>query len=272
MNKKICCVNDMPGVGKIALSAMIPILSAKGISVTCLPTALVSNTLDFGKFEILDTSDYMNKTIDVWNELGFKFDCISTGFMVNPQQVSLVEKLIMNQKKESLLVVVDPIMGDEGKLYNGMNETNVAIMRELSAHADILIPNFTEACFLTNHFFDQGMTLKQANELIHECRALGAKSVVITSAKINNRCCVIGYDHLKDDFFTIDYKLIDVRFPGTGDIFSAVLISETLNGKNLHDATLRAMNVVSDLIRENKEKEEKFLGVNIEEYIEAGRL
>ena len=74
MSKRICCVNDMPGVGKIALSAMIPILSAKGIDTTCLPTALVSNTLDFGKFEILDTSDYMEKSVDIWHELGFNFD------------------------------------------------------------------------------------------------------------------------------------------------------------------------------------------------------
>mgnify|MGYP002519770875 CR=1 FL=1 len=85
--KKICCVNDMPGVGKIALSAMSPILSINGIDVSYLPTALVSNTLDFGKFNILDTSDYMNKTVDIWNELGFKFDCISTGFMINSKQI-----------------------------------------------------------------------------------------------------------------------------------------------------------------------------------------
>ena len=272
MNKKICCVNDMPGVGKIALAAMIPILSAKGISVTCLPTALVSNTLDFGKFEILDTSDYMDKTIDVWKELGFTFDCISTGFMVNPQQVRLVEKLIHNQKKENLLVVVDPIMGDEGHLYNGMSEENVKIMRELSAHADILLPNFTEACYLTSHFYKNNMTLKDANQLIDECRQLGAKSVVITSAKINDHNCVIGYDHLKDDFFTIDFQLIQARFPGTGDIFSAVLIGEVLNGRDLHDAAFKAMNVVSELIKENLDKKEKFLGISIEEFIKEGRL
>lgn len=134
--KKICCVNDMPGVGKIALSAMIPILSAKGIDVTSLPTALVSNTLDFGKFDILDTTDYMDKTVDIWHDLGFRFDCISTGFMVNPRQIDIVEKLINNQKKEDLLVVVDPIMGDEGKLYNGMTDANVEIMRRLSSYAD----------------------------------------------------------------------------------------------------------------------------------------
>ena len=149
--KKICCVNDMPGVGKIALSAMSPILSINGIDVSYLPTALVSNTLDFGKFDILDTSDYMNKTVDIWNELGFKFDCISTGFMINPKQIEIVEKLINNhQDKKDLLVVVDPIMGDDGNLYNGIDESNVSIMRKLSSYADILIPNYTEACFLTD--------------------------------------------------------------------------------------------------------------------------
>lgn len=152
MEKKICCVNDMPGVGKIALAAIIPILSSKGISVSSLTTALVSNTLDFGKFEILDTSDYMNHTVDIWKELGFTFDCIATGFMVNKKQVKIVEKLIQNQHNDHLFVVVDPIMGDNGKLYNGMNEENIEIMRELSSFADLLIPNFTEACLLTEGF------------------------------------------------------------------------------------------------------------------------
>lgn len=100
--KKICCVNDMPGVGKIALSAMMAILSAKGIDVASLPTALVSNTLDFGKFDILDTTDYMEKTVDIWHGLGFRFDCISTGFMVNPRQIHIIEKLINNQKKVNM--------------------------------------------------------------------------------------------------------------------------------------------------------------------------
>lgn len=200
--KKICCVNDMPGVGKIALSAMIPILSAKGVDVTCLPTALVSNTLDFGKFDILDTSDYMEKTVDIWNALGFKFDCIATGFMVNPRQIGIVEKLIGYQNREELLVVVDPIMGDEGKLYNGMDGSNVAILRELSGFADILIPNFTEATYLTDHFYStESISREQAEELLSLCRGLGAKSVVITSAFVDGKHCVIGYDHRKDETF-----------------------------------------------------------------------
>ena len=271
--KKVCCVNDMPGIGKIALSAMIPILSAKGLDVSSLPTALVSNTLDFGKFEILDTTDYMEKTVDVWNELDFHFDCITTGFMVNPRQIGIVEKLIHSQEQKDLLVVVDPIMGDEGTLYNGVTGETVTIMRTLSSYADILIPNFTEACYLTNHFYpEMTMTAEEAAELLTQVRLLGAKSVVITSASINAKSCVIGYDHTKDEAFTIEFDVIDVRFPGTGDIFSAVLVSDVLQGETLYSATEHAMSVVRDIISENLEKKDKFFGVDIERYISEGKI
>lgn len=271
--KKICCVNDMPGVGKIALSAMIPILSAKGISVTTLPTALVSNTLDFGLFEILDTTDYMNKTVEIWNQLGFKYDCICTGFMVNPNQIKIVKQLISNQDRKDLIVVVDPIMGDEGKLYNGMNEVNVQIMKELSALADILIPNFTEATYLVDKFKDKtNITEVESKELIDDCRHLGAKSIVITSAKINNEDCVVGYDHIKDCYFKIPYNHLDVRFPGTGDIFSSVLVSDVLNSYDLEMSTHHAMKVVYELILDNIELSEKYVGVNIEKFIQEGKL
>lgn len=270
--KKICCVNDMPGVGKIALSAMIPILSAKGVDVTCLPTALVSNTLDFGKFDILDTTDYMERAIGIWDELGFSFDCISTGFMVNPKQVDVVEKLI-SQQGENTLVVVDPIMGDEGKLYNGMSDLNISIMRKLSARADILIPNLTEACFLTDLFVgEKCITNDQALDLLNACRALGAKSVIITSVTTREGNYVIGYDHLTDEVFRIKFDMIDARFPGTGDVFSASLVGDVLDGACLRSATENAMKTVSAIIQDNLSKEEKFFGVDIERFIGEGKL
>ncbi|MBQ2698315.1 MAG: pyridoxamine kinase [Firmicutes bacterium] len=272
MTKKICCVNDMPGVGKVALAAMLPILSAKGINVSCLPTALVSNTLDFGKFDILDTSDYMERTIEIWHQLGFRFDCIATGFMVNPRQIAIVEKLIEQQPVEDMLVFVDPIMGDEGKLYNGMSNENVAIMRQLSGYADVLIPNYTEACLLTGTPYAGNMTEAQAEELLGRCRGLGAKSVVITSAVVDGANCVIGYDARQKAGFRIGFELIDVRFPGTGDIFSAVLIADVLNGETLQDATAHAMKAVRDIIADNSHKAEKFYGVDIEKFISEGKL
>lgn len=251
--KRICCVNDMPGVGKIALAAMVPILSAKGFDVSCLPTALVSNPLNLGKFTILDTSGYMENCVDIWQELGFRFDCIATGFMVDPRQVKIVEKLIYNQAGAKPLVVVDPIMADSGKLYNGLDNSHVEIMRKLSGYADILIPNYTEACFLTGCFLeDPSLTTAQARELLDQCRGLGAKSVVITSALVNGKDSVIGYDHKTDETFAIGFDRINVPFLGTGDLFSAVLIAEILNGSTLSSATAHAMQTVKERIKNSK--------------------
>ena len=161
----------------------------------------------------------------------------------------------------------------EGGQYDELSFNNVAIMRKLSSYADILIPNFTEACFLTDHFYN-GDTLSQceSDELIERVRQLGCKSVVITSASVEGKNCVIGYDHTKDEKFKIGFELIDVRFPGTGDIFSAVLASDVLNGECLYTATQHAMETVSNIIIDNLDKNEKFYGVDIERYISEGKL
>ena len=151
-NKNILIINDMPGYGKVALAAMLPILSHMGHNIYNLPTALVSNTLDYGKFTILDTTDYMKKSIAVWKELGFSFDCITTGFLASAEQVDIIRAFIESQRKEDLLVMTDPIMGDEGKLYNGVTEETVENMRRLIGVADVIVPNLTEAEFLTERY------------------------------------------------------------------------------------------------------------------------
>ena len=155
-SKNILIINDMPGYGKVALAAMLPILSNFGHSVYNLPTALVSNTLDCGKFTILDTTEYMKKSISVWKDLGFSFDCITTGFLASAEQVDIIWEFIDSQRKEDLLVMTDPIMADDGKLYNGVTEETVANMRRLIGVADVIVPNLTEATFLTGRYGGQG--------------------------------------------------------------------------------------------------------------------
>jgi pyridoxine kinase len=120
MSKQILLINDMAGYGKVATAAMLPILSYMGLPVYNLPTALVSNTLDYGKFEILDTTDYMEKTLAVWDELGFAFDAVATGFITNARQAQLIANFCGRQQERGVPVFVDPIMGDEGHLYNGI--------------------------------------------------------------------------------------------------------------------------------------------------------
>ena len=181
-SKNILIINDMCGYGKVALAAMLPVLSNLGHSVYNLPTALVSNTLDYGTFTILDTTDYMVKAIAAWKELGFQFDCITTGFLASAAQVGIIRDFIAGQKKEGLLVMTDPIMGDDGKLYNGVTEETVENMRHLIGVADVIVPNLTEAQFLTGlHVGKEGLNQAQARELVDGLLAFGPRSVVITS-------------------------------------------------------------------------------------------
>ena len=271
-SKNILLINDLPGYGKVALSAMLPILSKMGYSLYNLPTALVSNTLDYGKFEILDTTSYMENTIKVWNELGFQFDCISTGFILSSKQVDIITSYIKSQNNPNLLVVVDPIMGDDGKLYNGITQETVAHMKELSSYADILIPNYTEAAFIADLFTDKSsLTKSEINALIDKLVSQGSKSVVITSIieKDSNNHFVCGYDDKSKSYFYLPYDYIPVRFPGTGDIFSAVMIGELLKETSLELSVKKAMDIVAKLIEKNIDSQDKFKGIFIEKDLDS---
>ncbi len=150
MDKQILLINDIAGYGKVATAAMLPILSYMGLPVYNLPTCLVSNTLDYGKFHLLDTTDYIQGVFPVWRELGFRFNAIATGLLASPRQASIVAHYCVEQAKQGTTIFVDPIMGDEGKLYNGVSEESIDSMRLMLSVSDLTYPNYTEACYLTN--------------------------------------------------------------------------------------------------------------------------
>lgn len=269
-SKSILIINDMPGCSKVATAAMLPILSHMGYSVHNLPTAVVSNTLDYGKFALLDTTDYMERAIAVWAELGFQFDCITTGFLASARQVDIIRSFIDSQKKEGLLVMTDPIMGDDGKLYNGVTAESVDNMRRLIGVADVIVPNLTEAEFLTGLYEGQeALSAQQARQVLDALRAFGPRSVIITSGveQESGAYVVWGYDHSEDTYFTIPYRFIKVHFPGTGDMFSAVLVGELLKGRGLQRSVKRAMDVLEKIIFLDRDELDKNRGVRIEKYL-----
>ncbi|MDY3905466.1 MAG: pyridoxamine kinase [Lawsonibacter sp.] len=269
-NKNILIINDMPGYGKVALAAMLPILSNLGHSVYNLPTALVSNTLDYGKFTILDTTDYMVQAIDVWKQLGFQFDCITTGFLASAAQVGIIRDFIASQKKEGLLVMTDPIMGDDGKLYNGVTQETVENMRRLIGVADVIVPNLTEAQFLTGLYQGrESLSREEARRVVDGLLAFGPRSVVITSgvSRESGEHVVWGYEGKTGEYFTIPFRFIRVHFPGTGDMFSAVLVGELLKGQPLRPAVKRAMDVLERLIFLEQDEIEKNKGIRIEKFL-----
>ena len=129
---------------------MWPILSYMGLPVYNLPTCLVSNTLDYGKFHLIDTTDYIQGVFPVWRELGFRFKAIATGLLASPRQADIVAHYCVEQAKRGTTIFVDPIMGDEGKLYNGVSEESIGSMRLMLSVSDLTYPNYTEACYLTD--------------------------------------------------------------------------------------------------------------------------
>ena len=280
MGKRIVLFNDLPGYGKVALAAMVPLFSRMGHFPYQVPTAVVSNTLDFGKFRIQDMTDYMRDTIKVWDELGFDPDCICTGFVLSEEQVELIGDYIRSRKPRmdetqkvdnGCLVMVDPIMADGGKLYNGIGMERVTAMRKLVSYSDVMVPNMTEAGFLTG--ICPGRELASASELrelVDGLHKLSGKSVVITSAQDSetDEHLVCGYDHKSGQYFRVPFTFLPVRVAGSGDIFSTVMTGKLLDGESLEEAVREAVRVLTVLIRDNQSHLDEYKGILVERYWE----
>ena len=277
--KKILLINDVVGYSHVGMVAMLPILPYLGHSTYNLPTSLVSNTLDYGRFNVLDTTDYMRGVLPVWKELGFCFDAVCTGLMFSEEQARLVSAYCSELRQQGTTIFVDPIMGDGGRLYNGITERQVELMREMVAVADLVFPNYTEACYLTDiPWREEGMSWQEAQDMLDRLVEIGTRSALITSAKVEGHNCVVGkrasepvsFAQVQEEgpYFRLDYEEIPGLFHGTGDIFSAVLIGHLLNGETLRQSTRTAMDVVSNLIDRNRNLPDKCCGIPIEQCLD----
>lgn len=274
--KELLIINDMCGYGKVATTAMLPVLSYLGIPTFNLPTAIVSNNLEYGKFNLLDTTEYMKGVFPVWKELGFSFGAIATGFIASENQAEIIADFCSEQQKLGTTIFVDPIMGDEGKLYCGVTESTIKSMRRMVSVAHLIVPNYTEACYLTDiPFTTNPVALNEAYRIVDKLRMIGSQSVIITSMKIQDSSstaeefvnAVVGFNAATGEYFMLPYQEIPVRFPGTGDIFSSVLFGHLLKGDALEISTQKAMDVVAQMIFRSKDQKDKFLGIPIEKYL-----
>ena len=266
--KQILLVNDMVGHSKVGMCAMLPIFSYLGYPTFNLPTALVSNTFNYGKFSSLDTTDFIRKTIGVWEELGFTCDAICTGWMPGEEQAKLISGYCREQHAKGTLVFVDPILGDGGHLYNGVTQSNIEAMREMVGVAHLTFPNYTEAAFLTNQEpKSDSISWEEARQLLDGLCNIGTKSALITSCKVEGQHCVVGFNHFNGEYFQLDYEEIPGQFHGTGDLFSAILIAHLLNNEPLRQSTRIAMDTVYKLIELNKDIEDKKQGILVEKFL-----
>lgn len=276
MTKKILLINDIPGYGKVAVSAMTPILVQKGFELFTLPTMIVSNTLNYGRFAAIDTTEYMKEAVRIWSELGFEFDAVSTGFIANDEQAEFIAEFCRQQADKGVKIFADPIMADNGKLYNSVGEYRVELMKKIISVADCIVPNITEACLLSGREYrEEGCSESELYEIAVALHEKGAGSVLITSALVNEGGekykAVIGYDGQKDCCFSVRFEEIPVKINGSGDTFSAVVLGEVLEGMDLKSAAQKAALAVRELILRNMDAVGEYNGLPIEKDMDIFR-
>jgi pyridoxine kinase len=249
---RVAAIHDLSGFGRASLTVVIPILSSMGVQVCPLPTAVLSSHSAFPNFHAVDLSKDLQPMIDHWKELEVDFDAIYSGYLGAASQVDTVVQFIQDFSKSDPLVVVDPVLGDNGKLYTAFNSEMVEKMKELVSSADVITPNLTEAAFLLNEKHNKGIELSELKEWVLRLADLGPEKVIITSVPngdSRNNSSVIAYNKVDHRFWRVGCDYIPAHYPGTGDAFASVMVGSLLQGDSLPIALDRAVQFISMGVR-----------------------
>ncbi len=251
--KRVAAIHDLAGFGRASLSVIIPILSTMKVQVCPMPTAVLSShTGGFEGFSFVDLTDSMEGYIDHWGKIGLEFDCIYSGFLGSTRQIDIISRFIDRFSTEDNIVVVDPVMGDNGKLYSTMNAKMVKNMRRLIKKADIITPNFTEAAYLLGKTYDLDITENEIKKWLRKLSDMGPEIIIITSvpsAKTSKNTSVIAYDRKGNKFWKVGCEYIPAHFPGTGDAFTSVIVGSLLQGDSLPISLDRGVQFITACIR-----------------------
>jgi len=245
--KRVAAVHDMSGFGRVSLTVIIPILSSMGIQVCPLPTAILSTHSQYDGFEFVDLTANMQPIIDHWKRLKLRFDAVYSGFLGSAAQISIVAKFIDDFRDNNMMVVIDPVMGDNGKRYTSISQEMVTEMRMLVKKADIITPNLTEVFLLLNEPYQPKITEQQVRNYLLRLADMGPKIVMITSIPTTDEqhTSVIAYNSEDGRFWKVSCSYLPAAFPGTGDTFASVIVGSILQGDSLPIALDRAVSFAS---------------------------
>ncbi|MGC7871374.1 pyridoxamine kinase [Desulfosporosinus sp. SYSU MS00001] len=250
--KRVAAIHDISCVGRCSLTVALPILSAAGFDTGVLPTAILStHTGGFEGFTYRDLTNDIEPISKHWQSLNLKFDALYSGFLGSFEQIDLVAGLFDTFRSNETLVMVDPVMADNGILYSIYSPEMAKGMSKLCAKADIIVPNLTEAAFLLEEeYIGEDYSQEYIEALLKRLSALGAKKVVLTGVSFEKS--KLGAASFDSDTGKISYAFnekVDGYFHGTGDIFSSALLSGLLNDFPLKDALQIAVNYTLKCIR-----------------------
>lgn len=252
---RVVAVHDVSGYGKCALTVAMPVLSACGVEVCPLPTALLSTNTLFDGFTFFDFTPHMEAYLAHWKRLGLKFNCVYSGFLGSEEQIGYVAKLI--REFESGVSVIDPVMGDNGVVIKTYTPEMCRSMIDLVAIADCATPNITEACLLTGREY-AGAELDSAESraICEDIVALGTKSVVLTGVQRGDKLYNCGID--RQGYFEREIDLLPYHQHGTGDVFTSVLVGGLMRGYDLRQSVDSAAHFVYDAMEYGHDIEDIF--------------
>ena len=247
----ILTIQDLSCVGKCSLSVALPILSAMGCTCSVLPTAVLSTHTAFPDPHVRSLTEDLLPNARHWASIGARFDAISIGYLSDPEQAQAVMKVLDLFESP---VILDPVMGDHGKLYSRMTDANVFAMKKLCRKADYLLPNLTEAAFLTGLPYREQPDEAYLTELTQGLLAFGVKAAVITDIHWDENTTGFAGIHAETGPFSYRANKLPGSQHGTGDMFSAVFSGSLLSGKLVSDCAILAAQFVEQVITATEER------------------
>lgn len=263
-HKKILSVQDISCFGQCSLTVALPILSACGVETAILPSAILStHTAGFEGYTFRDLTEDMPSIKDHWKQEGIKFDAIYTGYLGSKRQIDIVKEIANDLLTENGLLIVDPVMADNGQLYPGFDMDFVEDMKKLAFSADIILPNITEATLLTGLPYKETYDEEYIDSILRALHSLGAKTVVLTGVGYSKDTTgvVVSVEGNKDYYC---HRKIKTGWHGTGDVFASAFTGSYVSGKSLYEAATVAADFAVDCIDNTLGHDDHWYGVKFE--------
>ena len=276
MTKKIAVINDLSGFGKCSLTAAIPVISVMGVQPCPLPTAVLSAQTGYPSYYLDDYTDKMEYIRSEWEKLGAHFDGIYTGFVASEAQIDRIFEFLETFRKEDTFLLVDPVMGDDGVKYDMFTDGLLEKMKALACQADVVTPNLTELCLLTEADYETvcGLPGELKIEVLHQMAdsmlQKGAKHILVTGihlvengeAKIGN--LIIDQEQCE----LIAFPYIGGSYSGTGDLFASIIAGGVVRGDSLRDLCMLAGRFVEAAMRDSAvDQVEEVAGTEFEQHL-----
>ena len=248
--KKIALINDVTGFGRCSIAVMAPIVSAMKIQAVTIPTAVLSAHTQFPEYYFDDYTSKMRDYIQTYKDLNLSFDAIASGFLGSEEQVDIVIDFFKTFKKNGSFTLVDPVMGDYGKLYETYTPTLCEKMKALVHYADILTPNLTELCTLTDvEYRTEGFTDAELGEMCRKLTEQGPEHIVVTGIPYNSKQ-IMNYVYSKgEEPRIVMVDRIGGDRSGTGDVISSIIAGMYMNGHDFYESVKKAAEFVTKCIR-----------------------